>query len=82
MTSLLTEELVARDVDVTLLATQDSITSPRLAAVILTPYSEDDSSDPPSLETRHAACSACRCKMEQSVMDAHIIPSAVDTVAG
>jgi hypothetical protein len=41
MTSLLTEGLVARGVDVTLFATADSVTAGRLAAVAPRAYSED-----------------------------------------
>ena len=55
VTSLLTEALVARGVDVTLFATQDSVTSATLAGVVAVPYSEDDSVDARSLELRHAA---------------------------
>src|SRR6187402_1937591 len=45
VTSLLTEALVARGVDVTLFATQDSITAGTLAGVVPAPYSEDPSID-------------------------------------
>ena len=41
VTSLLTEALVARGIDVTLFATQDSQTTARLAGVCPAPYSED-----------------------------------------
>lgn len=43
--SLLTEGLVARGVDVTLFATQDSLTQASLQAVVPTGYSEDDGLD-------------------------------------
>ena len=45
VTSLLTEALVARDVDVTLFATQDSWTAGTLAGVCPTAYSEDPGID-------------------------------------
>jgi hypothetical protein len=45
VTSLLTEALVARGVDVTLFATADSQTAGTLAAVCPRPYSEDPSID-------------------------------------
>jgi len=41
VTSLLTEALVARGVDVTLFATKDSRTSARLDGICPAPYSED-----------------------------------------
>ncbi|TKD51679.1 glycosyltransferase family 4 protein [Sphingomonas baiyangensis] len=55
VTSLLTEALVARGVDVTLFATQDSVTSARLEAVVPAPYSEDPSVDAKVWEHRHLA---------------------------
>lgn len=55
ITSLLTEELVARGIDVTLFATGDSITTARLASVVPTPYSENEDVDARSLELQHAA---------------------------
>lgn len=55
VTSLLTEALVARGVDVTLFATQDSITSARLDSVVPAPYSEDPSIDAKVWEYRHLA---------------------------
>ena len=55
VTSLLTEELLARGVDVTLFATQDSVTAGTLAGVIPRPYSEDETIDPRSVELMHAA---------------------------
>ncbi|WCT72853.1 glycosyltransferase family 4 protein [Sphingomonas naphthae] len=55
VTSLLTEALVARGVDVTLFATQDSITAGTLAAVVPAPYSEDPSIDAKVWEMRHLA---------------------------
>jgi len=53
--SLLTEQLVAMDVDVTLFATGDSITRGKLAWVCERPYSEDSSIDPKVWECLHIA---------------------------
>ena len=53
VTSLLTEALVARGVDVTLFATQDSVTAATLSAVVPAPYSEDPSVDAKVWEHRH-----------------------------
>ena len=53
--SLLTEGLVARDVDVTLFATADSITSARLVGVAPTGYSEDHTLDAKTWEALHIA---------------------------
>jgi glycosyltransferase involved in cell wall biosynthesis len=55
VTSLLTEALVARGIDVTLFATQDSHTSGTLAGVVPAPYSEDPSIDAKVWEFRHLA---------------------------
>ncbi|MGU3317114.1 glycosyltransferase family 4 protein [Sphingomonas sp. M6A6_1c] len=55
VTSLLTEALVARGVDVTLFATQDSLTAGTLSAVVPAPYSEDPSVDAKVWEFRHLA---------------------------
>ncbi|RSV33608.1 glycosyltransferase family 4 protein [Sphingomonas sp. ABOLH] len=55
VTSLLTEALVARGVDVTLFATQDSITAATLAGVVPAPYSEDRSIDAKVWEFAHLA---------------------------
>ena len=51
--SLLTEELVAMGVDVTLFATRDSITNGKLAWVCERPYSEDPTIDPKVWECLH-----------------------------
>jgi glycosyltransferase involved in cell wall biosynthesis len=51
--SNLTEGLVARGFDVTLFATQDSITSAKLEAVAPRPYSEDETLDPKVWEYLH-----------------------------
>jgi glycosyltransferase involved in cell wall biosynthesis len=55
VTSLLTEALVARGVDVTLFATADSETDGILAAVCPRPYSEDPSIDAKVWELLHVA---------------------------
>lgn len=55
VTSLLTEALVARGVDVTLFATLDSITSGRLEGVVPAPYNDDPSIDAKVWEFRHLA---------------------------
>jgi glycosyltransferase involved in cell wall biosynthesis len=55
VTSLLTEALVARGVDVTLFATLDSLTAGTLAGVVPAPYSEDPSIDAKVWEMRHLA---------------------------
>ena len=53
VTSLLTEALVARGVDVTLFATADSRTAGRLEAVVPAPYEEDPAIDAKVWEFRH-----------------------------
>lgn len=53
VTSLLTEALVARGLDVTLFATRDSLTQAKLEAVVPAPYSEDASIDAKVWEYRH-----------------------------
>jgi len=53
VTSLLTEALVARGVEVTLFATLDSITAATLDGVVPAPYSEDPSIDAKVWEFRH-----------------------------
>jgi glycosyltransferase involved in cell wall biosynthesis len=55
VTSLLTEALVARGVDVTLFATLDSQTSGTLAGVVPRGYSEDPGVDPKVWEALHIA---------------------------
>lgn len=55
VTSLLTEALVARGVDVTLFATADSITAGTLAGVCPRPYSEDASIDAKVWELLHVS---------------------------
>jgi glycosyltransferase involved in cell wall biosynthesis len=55
VTSLLTEALVSRGVDVTLFATRDSLTAGRLAGPIARGYSENDETDARSAELMHAA---------------------------
>ncbi len=55
VTSLLTEALVRRGVDVTLFATHDSETTARLAGVVPAPYGEDQTIDAKVWEYRHLA---------------------------
>jgi glycosyltransferase involved in cell wall biosynthesis len=55
VTSLLTEALVARGVDVTLFATKDSLTAGRLAGVCPAAYSEDPTIDAKVWEMLHVA---------------------------
>jgi glycosyltransferase involved in cell wall biosynthesis len=55
VTSLLTEALVAKGVDVTLFATADSLTAGTLNAVVPTGYSEDPSLDAKVMEMLHVA---------------------------
>ena len=55
ITSLLTEALVVRGVDVTLFATQDSITSGKLVGLCPAPYSEDSTIDAKVWEMLHVA---------------------------
>jgi glycosyltransferase involved in cell wall biosynthesis len=55
VTSLLTEALVARGVDITLFATLDSQTAGKLAGVCAAPYSEDPSIDAKVWEILHVA---------------------------
>ncbi len=55
VTSLLTEGLVARGVDVTLFATLDSLTDATLAGVVERPYSEDATVDAKVAEILHVA---------------------------
>ena len=55
VTSMLTEALVARGIDVTLFATLDSITSGKLDGVVPAPYGDDASIDAKVWEFRHLA---------------------------
>src|SRR4051794_22108399 len=55
VTSLLTEALVARGVDVTLFATADSVTKAALAGVCPRPYSENPTLDAKVWELLHVA---------------------------
>ncbi|MEG3124249.1 glycosyltransferase family 4 protein [Sphingomonas sp. GB1N7] len=54
-TSLLTEALVRRGVDVTLFATLDSLTSATLAGIVPRPYNDDPSIDAKPWEMRHVS---------------------------
>ncbi|MCW1432506.1 glycosyltransferase family 4 protein [Novosphingobium sp. JCM 18896] len=55
VTSLLTEALVSRGVDVTLFATKDSVTAAKLDAVVPAAYCEDPAIDAKVWEARHLA---------------------------
>jgi glycosyltransferase involved in cell wall biosynthesis len=55
VTSLLTEALVARGIDVTLFATMDSLTAGKLAGLCPAPYSEDAAIDAKVWEMLHVA---------------------------
>jgi glycosyltransferase involved in cell wall biosynthesis len=55
VTSLLTEALLARGVDVTLFATKDSLTAGKLSGVCPAPYSEDPTIDAKAWEMLHVA---------------------------
>jgi glycosyltransferase involved in cell wall biosynthesis len=55
VTSLLTEALVARGIDVTLFATLDSETAAKLDGVVPAPYNDDPSIDAKVWEFRHLA---------------------------
>jgi glycosyltransferase involved in cell wall biosynthesis len=55
VTSLLTEALVAKGVDVTLFATLDSVTAAKREGVVPAPYNEDVSIDAKVWEHRHLA---------------------------
>ncbi|SMQ76522.1 Glycosyltransferase involved in cell wall bisynthesis [Sphingopyxis terrae subsp. ummariensis] len=55
VTSLLTEALVARGIDVTLFATADSLTAGRLEAAVASGYSETPGADAKLCEYRHLA---------------------------
>jgi len=54
-TSLLTEALVARGIDVTLFATLDSLTAGKLDGIVPRGYSEDETLDPKIWEALHIA---------------------------
>ncbi|WP_419826720.1 glycosyltransferase family 4 protein [Sphingomonas sp.] len=84
VTSLLTEALVARGVDVTLFATLDSETGGTLAGVVPAPYSEDPSIDAKVWEHRHLAHLFGRAREfdlihNQADFPAHAFSGLVDT---
>jgi glycosyltransferase involved in cell wall biosynthesis len=84
VTSLLTEALVARGVDVTLFATQNSITSAKLDGVVPVPYSEDPSIDAKVWEYRHLAHLFSQARRfdlihNQADFPAHAFAGLVDT---
>lgn len=53
VTSLLTEALVERNIDVTLFATADSVTNARLDAIVPAPYNDNSAIDAKVWEFRH-----------------------------
>ncbi|MBB5711646.1 glycosyltransferase family 4 protein [Sphingomonas xinjiangensis] len=84
VTSLLTEALVAKGLDVTLFATQDSITSGTLAGVVPASYEEDPSIDAKVWEYRHLSHLFSRASEfdlihNQADFPAHAFASLVDT---
>ncbi|WP_454280847.1 glycosyltransferase family 4 protein [Sphingomonas sp. Marseille-Q8236] len=84
VTSLLTEALVERGVDVTLFATQDSVTRATLAGTVPAPYSEDPSIDAKVWEMRHLAAVFERADEfdlihNQADFPAHAFAGLVDT---
>ena len=84
VTSLLTEALVARGIDVTLFATLDSMTSATLDGVVPAPYSDDPAIDAKVWEFRHLAHvfeQAGRFDLihNQADFPAHAFSSLVDT---
>ena len=84
VTSLLTEALVAKGLDVTLFATQDSITSGTLAGVVPASYEEDPSIDAKVWEYRHLSHMFSRAAEfdlihNQADFPAHAFAPLVDT---
>jgi len=84
VTSLLTEALVKRGVDVTLFATLDSLTSGKLDGVVPAPYSEDPAIDAKVWEHRHLAHVFSQAKEfdlihNQADFPAHAFAALVDT---
>ena len=84
VTSLLTEALVARGVDVTLFATADSITAGKLEAVVPSPYEEDPAIDAKVWEYRHLShCFAQANRFDlihnQADFPAHAFAPLIDT---
>lgn len=84
VTSLLTEALVKRGVDVTLFATLDSLTSGKLDGVVPAPYSEDPAIDAKVWEHRHLAHVFGQAKKfdlihNQADFPAHAFATLVDT---
>ncbi len=84
VTSLLTEALVARGVEVTLFATLDSVTSGTLAGVVPAPYNEDPEIDAKVWEYRHLShlferANAFDLIHNQADFPAHAFARLVDT---
>lgn len=84
VTSLLTEALVKRGVDVTLFATQDSITAARMDSVVPAPYNDDPAIDAKVWEYRHLAHMFAKADQfdiihNQADFPAHAFADLVDT---
>lgn len=84
VTSLLTEALVARGIDVTLFATQDSITAGKLAGVVPRGYEEDPAIDAKVWEYAHQSHLFARANEfdlihNQADFPAHAYAPLVDT---
>lgn len=84
VTSLLTEALVARGIDVTLFATLDSVTAGKLDGVVPASYSEDPSIDAKVWEHRHLSHLFARARdfdliHNQADFPAHAFAPLVDT---
>ncbi len=84
VTSILTEALVAKGVDVTLFATLDSLTGARLEGVVPAPYEEDPAIDAKVWEYRHLAYLFARAREfdiihNQADFPAHAFAALVDT---
>ena len=84
VTSLLTEALVARGVDVTLFATSDSLTAAKLSAIVPAPYNDDPQIDAKVWEFRHLAhcfgqAGAFDIIHNQADFPAHAFAGMVDT---
>lgn len=84
VTSLLTEALVAKGIDVTLFATQDSITAGTLAGVVPASYEEDPGIDAKVWEYRHLSHVFSRASEfdlihNQADFPAHAFAPLVDT---
>ena len=84
VTSLLTEALVARGIDVTLFATLDSVTAAKLDGIVPAPYEEDPAIDAKVWEYRHLSHLFARAERfdlihNQADFPAHAFAPLVDT---